>query len=474
MESETNNQLSRWGLSVEAIAGLGERLVSFYAQYREYVRTKTRDTSDYGLAYLRELLRMESKRNMANIGRTSAIPEQNLQQFMSDSPWSASQLIAKVQAEISRRPEDEQESILIFDESADAKAGETSVGAGRQHNGRLGKVDVCQVGVFLSLTNNGYQTWIDGELFLPQAWFSDEYAAKRHRLGLPPERRFATKLELALQMVKRAQARGIPFVAVDCDSLYGRKGWLRDQLNQLGIEYYADTPESTRIYLEKPLVDWPLTKQGKPAKHPQISGLSLLAKEVAQQALTPWQSLVLRPSERGLLQADFARRRIWTVDADGTCRHEWLLMRRDANHITYSLSNASPTTPLLTMAQRKAQRSFIERTNQDAKSELGWDDFQAIKYRAWEHHLAFTILASWFVTETKLDWSRQFARDPHLLAAYEIDVLPNLSVANVRTLLRAALPLPHLSPSQAAELVVKHLDNRTRSRKSRLTAALSP
>ena len=59
------------------------------------------------------------------------------------------------------------------------------------------------------------------------------------------------------------------------------------------------------------------------------------------------------------------------------------------------------------MAQRKSQRFFIERADQDAKSELGWDEFQAIKYRSWQHHLAFTILASWFITETRLDWAAE-------------------------------------------------------------------
>ena len=120
------------------------------------------------------------------------------------------------------------------------------------------------------------------------------------------------------------------------------------------------------------------------------------------------------------------------------------------------------------MAWRKSHRYFIERDNQDAKSELGWDEFQAIKYRAWEHQLALTILASWFVTETRLDWMNRFEHDPALLEKYEIDVLPMLSVSNVRELLRAAMPLPQLSTEEATALVIEHLDNRTRSRKSRL------
>ena len=123
------------------------------------------------------------------------------------------------------------------------------------------------------------------------------------------------------------------------------------------------------------------------------------------------------------------------------------------------------------MAWRKTHRYLIERSNQDAKSQIGWDEFQARKYRAWVHQLALTILSSWFVAETRLDWMERFKQDPALLTKYEVEVLPQLSVGNVQELLRAAMPLPQLSPKEAAQLVETHLINRTRSRKSRLKKA---
>jgi len=132
------------------------------------------------------------------------------------------------------------------------------------------------------------------------------------------------------------------------------------------------------------------------------------------------------------------------------------------------LTNALHSTPLATLAYRKCQRYFIERSLQDAKSELGMADFQALKYRAWEHHFALTLVATWFIAETCLDWTQEFPPDPQLQHDYTIDVLPRLSVSNVCALLRAALPLRHLSIQEAAALVVQHLDNRARSRRSRL------
>jgi SRSO17 transposase len=468
-EKEKTSRLAQWGLNEAAIDKLGDWLRQYHQRYRHLLKTKTRDTSEYGYHYLSGLLRMESKRHINGIARVAGIPEQNLQQFITDSPWSGEDLISVLQQDIGHLAHYQQGSVLIADESAETKAGEDSVGSSRQHNGRLGKVEMSQVGVFLALAKDGYRTWIDGELYLAEKWFRPAYAQRRTKLKIPREREFQTKLELVLVMVKRVLDNGVPFEAFDCDTLYGRSGWLRDELNQLGVQYYADIPRNTTLYLEKPQV----VKEQK-QKHGDITimGDSTTAERLLEEL--PFTEITIRPNERGYLTAQFARRLVWTVRSDGTCRQEWLLIRKDKGKVTYSLSNASPETDLWTMARHKSHRYFIERANQDAKSELGWDEFQAQKYPAWVHHLALTIMASAFITETLLDWAERHPRDSALLAEYETDVLPNLSIVNVRTLLRAALPLPQLSSREAAELVVKHLDNRTRSRKSRLRKARGP
>ena len=186
-----------------------------------------------------------------------------------------------------------------------------------------------------------------------------------------------------------------------------------------------------------------------------------------------WQQITVRPTEQGHLTADFVRLPVWTI-YNQTLRREWLLIRLDEGRIIYTLSNAAWNSSLQTMAWRKSFRHFAERSNQDSKSDFGWDEFQAIKYRAWEHQLALTILAGWFITEIRLDWTSQYQHDPELLAYYEVEVLPVLSAANICELLRAAMPLPQLSPSEATLLVIKHLDNRIRSRKSRLRTGSTP
>jgi SRSO17 transposase len=117
-------------------------LSEFWQDFRSYLRTQTRDSSDYGLDYLSGLLRMQSQRNMANIGRQSQVEPQNMHHFMSNSPWSGPGLIGAVQAKVKQRAEFQSGAMLLVDESADQKGGEYSAGAGRQHNGRLGKVEM--------------------------------------------------------------------------------------------------------------------------------------------------------------------------------------------------------------------------------------------------------------------------------------------------------------------------------------------
>lgn len=418
---------------------------------------------------------MEKERTIANISRTAGVPKQNMNHYISNSPWSGPKLLKEIRLDVVTHDHFESGSMLIGDESADDRRGKVLAGGARQYTGRLGKIEQCQVGVFLSIAKDGKHNWIDGELFLPEAWFDEEKEELRKQIGLPTEREFQTKPELFWQMLQRAQAEGIIFDAVAADGLYGRSFWLRDQMDQAGIEYYADVPADTKVYLSEPEIGIPQNKRGRKAtKRRVLSPRSYRVDDLPIHPAVLWQSLTLRTTERGWLTSDFARIPVWTVQDDLTVTKQWLLFRKEGKKYSYTFSNAPENSSLKLMAFRKTQRYFIERDNQDAKSEFGWDEIQTTSFNAWEHQLAFTILAQWFINHTRLDWEQEFERDPELLQDYLTDVLPALSVANVRDLLRAAIPLPTFSIIEAALLIVEHLDNRTRSRKSRIAHASVP
>jgi SRSO17 transposase len=209
----------RWGLSAEAIGTLGERLYAFWHRFRGGFQTGTRDTSGRAYDYLRGQLTMDGERNFANIARHRTGDDgQALQHFMSPSPWSGPAVFDQIPAEIMATPALASGSTLILDESADAKAGLHNAGASRQYNGRLGKVDVGRVDTCLTYANDGLWAMVDGEWFLPEAWFGAAFAQTRHELGIPSDRTFETKSQLGLKMVKRVKAKGVPFDLLACDA----------------------------------------------------------------------------------------------------------------------------------------------------------------------------------------------------------------------------------------------------------------
>ena len=476
------DQPQRWGLRPELSQELPERLHDLWQRYYTCFETKTRNGGEYAYHYLSALLRMETKRNYTNIGQTAGTSGENIQHFMSNSPWAMQSVLKQVQEEIKATPGLQQGGILLLDESADETAGDKKAGAGRQYNGRLGKVDLSQMGVFLAYANltdvrRPVWTWVDGELFLQEYWFSPEMAEMCKRVGLPKGCRFETKIEKGWDMILRTKTQGLPFEAVACDDFYGRSTWLRDQMNAAGITYMADVPCNTHVYLEKPVLETPQPvsehEQPRPVHLKVLNGLKPFSvQQLARHPATVWKHVRVRPIERGELNDPFAARRVWTLREGKTEPvEEWLVIRRESsNRYNYSLSNAPADATLAVLAWLKCQRFFVERSNQDAKSEAGWDELQAQKYRGWVHHLALVILATWFVAQTKWDWGQKYTRDPALAQQFGLEVLPALSMANIRTLLRAAIPLPQLNPEQAVALVAAHLVNRTRSRKSRINS----
>jgi len=333
------------------------------------MRTKTHDTSEYGVAYLRGLLRLQETRTYTAISREQRLAMQNVQHFMSDAPWSGDKVIDQVQGEVTNHPAFG-EAMLVLDESADEKGGSTTVGAKGQYNGRLGKVDLCQVGVFAALATPQAWLWVDGALYLPQDWFEPEQAELRKRVGVPVEQKFQTKPEIGWQLVQRLQQRGVPFKAVAMDDLYGRNVQLCQRLDKAGIEYYGDVPANTIVYLDCPQLESRLTKRGKPAKRKRIVAPHRHpVKDLVDQPQVEWTRLTVRATERGYMTDRWGRCRVWLLDGERRYQR-WLLIRDTGRQITFCLSNAPVTTDLPTMAWRKAHRVFIECSNQNCKSEF--------------------------------------------------------------------------------------------------------
>jgi DDE superfamily endonuclease len=440
-----------------AVEHLAKDLLGFYRHFRACFKSRTHHGGCHAWRYWRGQLTMEDQHNFANIERRvkPGSDGQKLQHFMSDSPWSSQAVYELIQKDIKAEPALQGGGLLILDESGDKKAGQASVGAARQWNGRQGKIDICQVAACLAFAHpaSGLWTMVDAELFLPEQWFDSSHKELREKLGIPAERVFQTKPELGLGMIRRAIQRGLPFQRVAGDDLYGRNRAFRAGLGQL--LYALDVPSNTPVTLS------PRAKKRFPVV------------DLAVRHKTRWRRVQVRSVERGLLVADFTVERVWTPNQADQLEALWLVIRRDLDgKRSFTLLNDPPDAAPEGLIEASCQRHFVECVFEEAKSELGWDDFCAQKYLAWEHHTALTAAALWFVAGVKLEWRQKYQRDPQLNKVFNLEVLPALSTANVRELLQAILPLPRLGAKQARDLVVKHLICRSRSTRSRLKKQL--
>lgn len=486
-DKHTIHSAERWGLNKETIRDLGQQLYDFWTCFRWCFTTQRHDTSEHGLTYLKGLFLLPNHRNYKEIARKIEGPTsdgQNLQQFMSDSPWSALTLFDQLQHEIA---DDEhlQNGMLTLDESGNLCFGPHKAGAGHQYLGNVGKVDQGQVGVALGYYKSclpapstiGVWAMVDAELFLPEHWFDDAHKAQFKRHHIPSDRVFKTKLEIGLELVDRAIANKLPFSRFGCDAFYGRDHDFRAAINDRNIRYIADVPANTRVYLEKPETGIP-AKKGD-GRGPQPTRWKVLNHvkpvqvcQVIKHMSLPLENVDIRACERGRLTYACAKQTVWTITSDGTVQCEQLLMRKEAGgKMSYSLSNADESISLQTLAQWRSERYFVERVFEDSKGEIGWDELQAIKYRAWMHHTAITALALWFVAKTRLKWAQQHPKDETLATELGLDKLPALSTANIRFLLQVVMPLRQFTLEEAIELLADFFVTRAKSTASRLEKA---
>jgi len=189
--------------------------------------------------------------------------------MISKSHWRDDLILNKIQKYVTKLIGDEISGSLHIDESSFPKQGTDSVGVARQYCGRLGKVDNCQVGVFLGYVNGRNRTLIDERLYLPQEWTED--LPRPREAVVPDEVVFKNKAQLAKEMILHAKENGVRFGWVGMDSAYGDLPWLRNDLDAEGITYIADIHRDTWVWLSLPEIGIPERKsqQGRgPTKPP--------------------------------------------------------------------------------------------------------------------------------------------------------------------------------------------------------------
>lgn len=241
----------RWGLPKEAVHELGSRLHDVWQRFRQCFTTFRHDTSKYALIYLKGLMLLPCQRNYKNIARKVISPDsdgQNLQQFMSDSPWPSTNVFDQIQMEI-RDDNRLHGGMLTLDESGDVRSGDKSAGAAHQYIGNVGKTAMGQVGVGLGYYAANVWTMVDAELYLPEVWFDKEHKERFPDLHIPEDREFKTKAEIGLELIDRAVENGLPFSRFSSDAFYGKSFEFRAGLDEREIPFLVDIPGNHKVYL---------------------------------------------------------------------------------------------------------------------------------------------------------------------------------------------------------------------------------
>ena len=383
--------------------------------------------------------------------------DQALQHFLTNSPWDDQRVVGQVAHDANTLLGGRGNSCLILDESGMPKKGDKSVGVSRQWCGQLGKTDNCQVGVYSTLCHGQHAIPIGFRLYLPRSWVDDEQRCRE--AGVPDEFiEFHRKPDLAVQLVIEARVYGAQFEWVSTDAFYSKDPAFTRMLDRLKEIFMADVSKSQHIYLEDPDPTVPpvTSKKGrKPSKLKAQCASIRVDKWAARQPASKWKRTRVRDATKGKLWVEILHRRVWLWDGKESAANCWhLIVRRDigTTDIKYSLSNAPASTSYKRLAYMQAQRYWIERNFQDAKTQFGMGQYQARKWRSWHHHMAMVMMAMLFTVEQRMLFKGSY---------------PLLSCFDIVTILKFLLPRRTVT----LEEVIRQLEVRHKRRQASIDYA---
>ena len=302
-----------------------------------------------------------------------------MQSLLGRSCWDADALRDLVRHEVIARLGDGG-GVLVVDETGFLKKGAHSVGVARQYSGTAGRVENCQVGVFLGYASRLGQALIDRRLYLPEAWAADD--DRRRRVQIPDSVTFATKPQIACTMIAAALDAGVPCAWVLGDALYGSDSHLRRMLEARRQPYVLAVRSNHHLRF--------LTQEGLVQTNP-----AELADELPAEA---WSAHAAGEGSKGIRLYDWARIALpWIVDAGF---ERWLLIRRsrqDPEAYAYYLVFAPAGSELAELAGAAGLRWTIEECFQRAKEELGLDHCEARSWHGWHRHMTLCMAAAAFL-----------------------------------------------------------------------------
>jgi SRSO17 transposase len=274
------------------------------------------------------------------------------------------------------------QAVLVLDETGFLKKGRKSVGVQRQDSGTVGRIENCQIGVFLAYASPAGRTFLDRELYLPQQWAGDP--ARRQEAAVPATVEFRTKPQLGQRMLERALAAGVPAAWVTGDEVYGGDRRLRLWLEERQVPHVLAVKSTESLWVR---TEWR-----------QVSAAALAAAVPAEQ----WQRLSAGDGAKGPRVYDWAQVPIRALPAPGW--EYWLLVRRslaDPTDLAYYVCFCPAGTALADLVRVAGTRWAIEECFERAKDDVGLDQYEVRRWPGWYRHITLALLAHAYLTVTR-------------------------------------------------------------------------
>lgn len=331
-----------------------------------------REARRHAWAYIRGLLSPVERKNGWQLAEVNgdATPY-GLQHLLGRASWDAAAVREDLRTYLVESMGDPQ-AVLVLDETGFLKKGQQSAGVARQYSGTAGRIENCQIGVFLAYASRQSHALLDCALYMPQAWTNDRERCKR--AGLPEQHPFATKPQLARQMLQRAFDARVPAAWVTGDSVYGNDRHLRMWLE-----------EHERAHV--------LAVSGK--EYVWRAGQQQQVKTIlATLATAAWYRLSAGDGAKGPRWYDWT----WLPLAAPVqpAWRRWLLVRRslsDPTDLTAYVVFAPQATALATLVPVAGSRWTIEQCFEEAKGEVGLDHYEVRSWTGWYRHITLAMWA---------------------------------------------------------------------------------
>ena len=285
-------------------------------------------------------------------------------------------------------------AVVVIDETGFVNKGDKSAGVQRQYSGQAVRIENCQIGVCLAYASSRRHTLLDRELYLPKSWTDDPQRCRE--VHVPVEVTFATKPELAQRMLERTLDSGLPVAWVTGDTVYGSAQSLRVALEERRQAYALAVTCKERVEVQG----------GR-------SRVDRLAHDLAEE---DWQVLSAGAGSKGPRLFAWARLELALPEISGW--QHWLLIRRsldegaDPAEMAYVLIFAPTGTSLPEMVEAFATRWTVEQCLEEAKGEVGLDEYEVRSWHGWYRHITLSMLSLAFLTALRANEAEHALKKP--------------------------------------------------------------